>query len=114
MNGGRTIKTEQKENSIQKEILTYLKGDPKKEIKGVGGWWLNVHGGSVYMPRGLPDIIGCYNGRFVAFEIKRPGEKPRRIQEYTLRLLEEAGAVTGVVYSVNDVQSVIELIDVLH
>lgn len=100
-----------KENSIQASILDYLKGNPRKGIPGVGGWWLNFHGGSVYMPRGIPDIIGCYKGRFVAFEVKKPGEKPRKIQDYTLRILRDAGAVTGVVYGVDDVKSIMERIE---
>lgn len=97
-----------KENSIQASIIEYLKGNPKKGIAGIGGWWLNFHGGSVYMPRGIPDIIGCFKGRFIAFEVKRPGEKPRKIQEYTLKILKEAGAVTGIVYSVDDVINIVE------
>lgn len=98
----------EKENSIQKSILEYLKGDPRKGIQGIGGWWLNFHGGSVYMPRGIPDIIGCFKGSFIAFEVKRPGEKPRKIQDHTLKLLREAGAVTGVVYNVDDVRRITE------
>ena len=97
-----------KENSIQAAIIEYLKGNPKKGIAGIGGWWLNFHGGSVYMPRGIPDIIGCYNGLFVAIEVKRPGEKPRKIQEYTMQLLRKAGAKTCVAYSVEDVKKLIE------
>ena len=64
----------QKENSIQSDILDFLRGNKKKGIKGIGGWWLNFHGGDPFMPRGLPDIIGCLNGRFIALEAKRPGE----------------------------------------
>lgn len=30
-----------------------------------------------YTPRGLPDIIMIYNGKFVAFEVKRPDQKLR-------------------------------------
>jgi hypothetical protein len=30
--------------------------------------------------RGVPDIIGCFKGQFVAFEIKRPGEELKQIQ----------------------------------
>ena len=57
-----------KENSIQSDCLDYLRGNRTKGIKGVGGWWLNFHGGDPFMPRGIPDIIGCYHGRVVDFE----------------------------------------------
>lgn len=97
-----------KENSIQSDCLDYLRGNRKKGIKGVGGWWLNFHGGDPFMPRGIPDIIGCYHGRFVAFEVKRPGEKPRAIQDKILRTLKTAGALTAVIYSVDDIKEVLK------
>ena len=100
-----------KENSIQAEILTFLRGDKKKGIKGIGGWWLNFHGGDPYMPRGLPDIIGCFNGRFIAFEVKRPGEAPRKIQGKMLRTLAKAGALTATVYNVEDVKAKLKIKD---
>lgn len=93
-----------KESGIQSDCLDYLRGNKKKQVKGIGGWWLNFHGGDPYMPRGLPDIIGCYRGRFVAFEVKRPGEAPRKIQGKVMRTLKAAGALTAVVYSVEDVK----------
>ena len=97
-----------KERNIQSEIMTFLKGDKRKGVKGVGGWWLNFHGGSVYMPRGIPDIIGCYHGRFVAFEVKRPGETPTAIQIFTIKSLRSSGAVASVVYSIEDVRETLE------
>jgi len=91
-----------KENSIQADILTFLRGDKKKGIKGIGGWWLNFHGGDPYMPRGIPDIIGCYFGMFVALEVKRPGEEPRKLQGKIMSLMRKAGAITATVYNTKD------------
>jgi len=42
-----------------------------KALKKHGGFWFKVHG-SAYQTTGIPDIIGCYRGRFVAFEVKLP------------------------------------------
>lgn len=95
-----------KENSLQSAILEYLKGNPRKGIKGIGGWWLNFHGGSVFMPRGIPDIIGCFKGRFIALEVKRPGEQPTKLQAKTLELLQAAGAVTGIVHDVDETREI--------
>ncbi len=100
-----------KENSIQAEIMLYLKGNPRKGIQGKGGWWLNFHGGDLFMPMGIPDIIGCYKGRFVALEVKRPGEQPRKLQEHTISLLRNAGAAVAVVFSREDVVKFINLLD---
>lgn len=99
---------QKKENSIQAECLEYLRGNPRKGIKGVGGWWLNFHGGDAFMPRGIPDIIGCYRGRFVALELKRPGETPTVIQKKILRTLKSAGALTAVIHSVDELKEVIK------
>lgn len=96
-----------KENSIQSEILDFLRGNKKKGIQPLGGYWLNFHGGSPYMPRGIPDIIGCYRGRFVALEVKRPGEKPSVIQGVTLRALKRAGAITAIVHSLDETKEVL-------
>lgn len=98
-----------KETSIQSDILELLRGDKKKGIKGIGGWWLNFHGGDPFMPRGLPDIIGCFNGRFVALEVKRPGEAPRKLQGKMLRTLAAAGAITATVYGVDDVRKTLKI-----
>lgn len=41
---------------------------------------------------GIPDIIGCVSGHFVAIELKRnEKEKLTKIQEYVLFKIEEAG-----------------------
>lgn len=95
------------ESKIQSDIMLFLKGNRKAGEKGIGGWWLNFHGGDVFMPRGIPDIIGCYHGRFVAFEVKRLGEEPRPIQISTIKKLKEVGAIAGVVYSVEDVKELL-------
>ncbi len=57
-----------------------------------------IHG-SPYQERGIPDLVGCINGRFVALEVKRPGEKPTKYQENQLQAIGTAGGVTGVVTS---------------
>ena len=96
-----------KENSIQTEILDFLRGNKKKSINPLGGYCLNFHGGDPYMPRGIPDIIGCYRGRFVALEVKRPGEQPRAIQAVVLKALKRAGAITAVVHSLDETKEVL-------
>lgn len=46
--------------------------------------------------RGIPDIIGCVGGNFVALELKldeaRPDKSRETLQKYTLDLMQEAGA----------------------
>lgn len=79
----REFKTEQ---AWQKYVLTELKAIPKS-------YW--------FVPptksrRGIPDIIGCVNGRFVALELKlkKAKEDPSResLQRHELKKIKEAGA----------------------
>jgi len=55
---------EQSEEAIVKKIRKALQGS-------VGGFWFKVHGGPFQMA-GLPDLLGCVQGRFIGIEVKRP------------------------------------------
>ena len=56
---------------------------------------------------GVPDILGWIPGKSLAFELKVGRNKATPIQLYTLRKMQEAGVVTGVAYSVEDVLKII-------
>lgn len=84
-----------------KKPETILVGHMMDRLEAEGGWWLKVHG-SIFQTAGVPDIIGCWKGRFVAVEAKMPGNGPSQIQEYTISLLKKAGARVGVAYSVSE------------
>jgi Holliday junction resolvase len=68
---------------------------------------MNVHG-SLYAV-GIPDILGCLNGRFIAIEVKRPKATPRKIQKVTLRKIERAGGVTGYASTVQEVKVILSV-----
>ena len=51
---------------------------------------------------GSADLIGIYKGRFVAMEVKLPGQKPRPDQVRFLQHVEDMGGIAGVVTSVED------------
>lgn len=89
-----------KEKIIQEKILQYLKQLPEV-------WFFKTHGG-MYQLAGIPDIILCYKGCFIALEIKRPGGKATKLQEKVLRDIAKAGGTTAVVYGVEDVKRVIQ------
>lgn len=52
------------EQAIQSDILKYL--------NSVGAYTIKV---SAATKAGIPDIICCYKGRFIAIEVKRPETK---------------------------------------
>lgn len=46
------------------------------------------------LPSGFPDLIGCApGGRFVALEVKRPGNTPTELQDAFLALFRSKGAI---------------------
>ena len=65
------------------------------------------HGGQ-YGTAGIPDIIVCYKGRFLALEAKVGRNKPTCLQAATIQQIRRAGGIAEVVRSVADVQKVME------
>lgn len=57
--------------------------------------------------RGLPDIIGCYNGRFFAWELKRSAQEARKktgrivLQRHILKLIQQNGGIGEIVHPDN-------------
>lgn len=52
--------------------------------------------------RGLPDILICYQGKFVAWELKRDARaKPSVLQSYNVDRINACGGVALVVYPEN-------------
>lgn len=58
--------------------------------------------------RGIPDIICCYRGRFIAFEVKGRDEKPTAIQVAQMHRVEVAGGRSYVVETVEQVTRILE------
>jgi len=56
------------------------------------GFYFKTHGG-LFQVVGLPDIIGVHRGRFIAIEVKVPGEEPSKVQLRKLQRLGWAGAI---------------------
>lgn len=58
-------------------------------------WWVKVSQVSLV---GTPDILGCYGGRFHAFELKKDDKaKATPLQERNISLIAEAGGFSRVV-----------------
>jgi hypothetical protein len=75
-----------------------------------GAWVVKTHG-SPHLA-GIPDLLVCYMGRFIALEVKRPetrGTVTRR-QQHFLDEIEKAGGWSAVVTSVEEALDVIQWI----
>lgn len=88
------------ESKITAEIMQYLKTLDKC-------FFWKEHGG-MYGTAGISDIICCYKGRFVAFEVKRPGKQLTKLQEKTIKDIQTAGGQAYVVRSVDEVKKIME------
>ena len=86
----------------------YLIGKIKEYLKSVEGLFVFKEHGGQYGTGGLPDLIVCYQGRFVAFEVKNEKGKTTVLQEITLRQIRKAGGTAVVVRSMEEVKAVIE------
>ncbi len=77
-----------------------------------GGVWFKTHG-SAYQVAGLPDIIGCYRGRFVGMEIKLPGKENTlsKRQRFFLSRIQSNGGTSGVVTSKRGASQMLDDID---
>lgn len=40
---------------------------------------------------GIPDLLGCVAGTFFGIELKKEGQKPRKLQEYVIQQIRKAG-----------------------
>jgi len=94
------------EKEITAAIMRYL-----KTVPGCFAW--KEHGG-MYGTAGLPDIICCYNGRFVGIEVKtpagdgRPAGKLSKLQELTIAKIKDAKGEAFKVTSVEEVKEVLK------
>lgn len=90
------------ERDIVKAILAYINGLPNGLARKRWGGGMGVAGD--------PDIDACVAGRCVQFEVKRPGQNPTVLQMKRLEEWRSAGAVVGVVRSVEEAQKILEKI----
>lgn len=91
------------ESKITAEIMQYLKTLDKC-------FFWKEHGG-MYGTAGIPDIICCYKGLFLAFEVKKPDGRLTKLQEKTIKDIQAAGGQAYVVRSVEEVKNVIQHIE---
>ena len=88
-----------KESDLIRKIADYL-----KTVKGLFFW--KEHGG-MYGTAGIPDIIVCYRGRFIALECKVGKNNPTVLQAQTIRQIIAAGGYAMVVRTLEEVRQVI-------
>jgi len=88
------------ESDITKSILKYLKTLPRC-------FFWKEHGG-IYGTSGIPDIIVCIDGRFIALEVKTQKGKTTPLQNAAIRKIRSSGGFAFVVRSMEEAKNAID------
>lgn len=86
------------EATTQKRIIDAL----RKE----GAWVAKQHQ-SGRGTKGVPDLLVCHHGKFIALEVKTQTGKPTALQMHQLALIHQAGGAATVVRSPEDALTVV-------
>ncbi len=70
----------------------------KKHLKEQGCWFIKYWGGGQFTKTGIPDLLVCCNGRFLAIEVKSSTGKPSLPQLYNLKEIDRAGGFGILLY----------------
>jgi Holliday junction resolvase len=73
-----------------------VKAKVVKQLRELGAYFFYpVTSG--YGASGVPDIVGCYKGRFFGIECKAKGNKPTELQRINLNKIEGVGGIALVI-----------------
>ena len=78
------------EKQFENEIKKYLESLPNT-------YYFKYWAGP-YSKSGIPDIIACVNGMFVAIEVKAENGHPSELQKRNIRLIQESNGYACIVY----------------
>ena len=90
------------ETHLQQKIRAALK------VRYPRSWWVKFHGG-MFSAAGVPDLLGCVNGKFFAFEVKCPGKLRTLtpIQAHVIDKLQRAGACACTITSIEEALAIV-------
>ena len=83
------------EGRIKKELRRYL--------SDIGAFWSNVQGGPGSKP-GDPDMVICYEGRYIGIEAKTRDGKQSEIQRLRQGEIQRAGGLYWVIRSLDELK----------
>lgn len=96
------------ESNYKKKVISAL-----KDIDGL--YFFVKEAASI---RGIPDIIGCYKGRFFAWELKRSEKESLKkrdgheLQKYVISKIVKAGGIGRITYPENFQECINELLNI--
>lgn len=75
-----------------------LENRVKQYLKEQGCWYIKYWAGGGPTKSGVPDLLVCCNGVFMAVELKAPRGKPSDLQLRTLRRIQASGGLAVLLY----------------
>lgn len=69
----------------------------KKYLEEKGAWFVKYFANSM-TKAGIPDILVCLKGKFIAIEVKAETGRPSELQEYHLKQINKAGGFGILLY----------------
>lgn len=78
------------EKEFENQIKKFLSSLPK--------CWFYKNWSGPYSKLGIPDIIACINGNFVALEVKAENGRASELQKRNIRLINECKGQAYIVY----------------
>lgn len=91
------------ETRLQKRIQ-----DRVKEVFP-SAYLFKVHGGP-YQKRGLPDLMGCINGRLIGIEVKVPG-KEKNVTKLQQNQINQINAAGGYAFVSTDPEQAVQILE---
>ena len=70
----------------------------KKFLSEHGCWYLKYWAGSQFTKSGIPDLLICCNGRFIAVEVKAENGVVAELQKWNIKNIQKAGGIAMVLY----------------
>lgn len=67
----------------------------KAYLKSKGAYFVKYFG-CAYTQAGVPDILCCYKGKFIAIEVKAEKGRVSELQKYNIEQIQKAGGVAFV------------------
>ena len=64
----------------------------KKYLKDHGAWFLKTWSNGVQRA-GVPDLLACYKGKFIAIEVKAENGRASELQRYEVEQIRKAGGI---------------------
>lgn len=80
----------------------------RRLLRNRGAWFIKTTGVAV---AGVPDIVACYRGFFLAIEVKQPGRRPRPLQQHQLDRITAASGLALCATSADQVALELDRID---